>query len=51
MVGSRTAVTLGERAQAGAKMLYEFLQRACRIEQVQIRANSGLNSPSSARTG
>ncbi len=25
VVGSRTAVTLGQRAQAGAKMLYEFL--------------------------
>ena len=25
MVGSRTVVTLGQRAQAGAKMLYEFL--------------------------
>jgi hypothetical protein len=24
VVGSRTAVTLGQRAQAGAKMLYEF---------------------------
>ena len=26
VVGSRTAVTLGQRAQAGAKMLYEFLR-------------------------
>jgi hypothetical protein len=25
VVGSRTAVTLGQRAQAGAKMLYELL--------------------------
>ena len=25
VVGSRTAVALGQRAQAGAKMLYEFL--------------------------
>ena len=25
-VGSQTAVTLGQRAQAGAKILYEFLQ-------------------------
>ena len=25
VVGSRTAITLGQRAQAGAKMLYEFL--------------------------
>ena len=25
MVGSRTAITLGQRAQAGAGMLYEFL--------------------------
>jgi Family of unknown function (DUF5330) len=25
MVGSRTAVTLGQRAQAGFKILYEFL--------------------------
>ncbi len=25
VVGSRTAVTLGERAQAGAKLLFEFL--------------------------
>ena len=25
VVGSRTAVTLGQRAQAGAKMVYEFL--------------------------
>jgi len=25
VVGSRTAVTLSQRAQAGAKMLYEFL--------------------------
>jgi hypothetical protein len=26
VVGSQTAVTLGQRAQVGAKMLYEFLQ-------------------------
>jgi hypothetical protein len=25
MVGSRTAITIGQRAQAGAGMLYEFL--------------------------
>ena len=39
VVGSRTAVTLGERAQAGAKMLYEFLS-----ERV------GSNKSRSART-
>src|SRR5262249_22114085 len=27
VVGSRTAVTLGQRAQAGAKMLYEYLSQ------------------------
>src|SRR5215470_11833022 len=27
VVGSRTAVTLGQRAQAGSKMLYEFLSQ------------------------
>lgn len=27
VVGSRAAVTLGQRAQAGAKMLYEFLSK------------------------
>jgi hypothetical protein len=39
VVGSRTAVTLGQRAQAGAKMLYEFLS-----ERV------GSNESRSART-
>jgi uncharacterized protein DUF5330 len=28
VVGSRTAVTLGQRAQAGTKMLYEFLSES-----------------------
>jgi Family of unknown function (DUF5330) len=39
VVGSRTAVTLGQRAQAGAKMLYEFLSKRL-----------GSNEPKSART-
>jgi hypothetical protein len=39
VVGSRTAVTLGQRAQAGAKMLYEFLSE-----------RFGTNEPRPART-
>lgn len=39
VVGSRTAVTLGQRAQAGAKMLYEFLSE-----------RFGTNEPRRART-
>ncbi len=33
VVGSRTAVTLGQRAQAGAKMLYEFLSKRLGSDQ------------------
>ena len=40
MVGSRTAVTLGQRAQAGAKMLFEFLGERP-DQRVQIRENYG----------
>ena len=39
VVGSRTAVTLGQRAQTGAKMFYEFLSKRL-----------GSNEPKSART-
>lgn len=39
VVGSRTAVTLGQRAQVGAKMLYEFLSE-----------RFGSNEPRPART-
>src|SRR6516164_9086369 len=31
--GSRTAVTLGQRAQAGAKMVYEFLSECLRSNE------------------
>ncbi len=42
VVGSRTAVTLGQRAQAGAKMLYEFLSKRVGSDQskpVQTRSS------------
>jgi hypothetical protein len=39
-VGSQTAVTLGQRAQVGAKMLYEFLQE-------WLSSNEGVNSTGS----
>jgi hypothetical protein len=33
VVGSRTAVTLGQRAQAGARMLYKFLSDCLRSNE------------------
>jgi hypothetical protein len=39
-VGSQTAVTLGQRAQVGAKMLYEFLQE-------WLSSNEAVNSTGS----
>jgi hypothetical protein len=45
-VGSQTAVTLGQRAQVGAKMLYEFLQ-----EWVNADENKPTGSLTPATTG
>ena len=42
VVGSRTAVTLGQRAQAGAKMLYEFLS-----ERLGSNESSSVRTPDS----
>jgi hypothetical protein len=45
VVGSRTAVTLG-RAQAGAKMLYEFLsQRLGSNESKSVRTTESIPLP------
>ena len=41
-VGSQTAVTLGQRAQAGAKILYEFLhERFGGDEPATVRSDRG----------
>ena len=46
MVGSRTAVTLGQRAQAGAKMLYEFLnERLGSNESKSVRTTDSVPFP------
>ena len=46
VVGSRTAVTLGQRAQAGAKMLYEFLSERSRFERVKsVRTTNSISLP------
>ena len=46
VVGSRTAVTLGQRAQAGAKMLYEFLsQRLGSNESKSVRTTELIPLP------
>jgi Family of unknown function (DUF5330) len=37
VVGSRTAVTLGQRAQAGVKILYEFLTERLGNESRSVR--------------
>src|SRR5215813_7227180 len=46
VVGSRTAVTLGQRAQAGAKMLYEFLsERLGSNESKSVRTTESIPLP------
>jgi hypothetical protein len=46
VVGSRTAVTLGQRAQAGAKMLYEFLsERLGSNESKSVRTTDSIPFP------
>ena len=46
VVGSRTAVTLGQRAQAGAKMLYEFLsERLGSNESKSVRTMDSVPFP------
>jgi hypothetical protein len=46
VVGSRTAVTLGQRAQAGAKMLYEFLgERLESNESRSVRTTDSIPFP------
>ena len=46
VVGSRTAVTLGRRAQAGAKMLYEFLsERLGSNESASVRTTDSVPLP------
>src|SRR3974377_692373 len=46
VVGSRTAVTLGQRAQAGAKMLYEFLsQRLGSNDSKSMRTTDSIPLP------
>ncbi len=46
VVGSRTAVTLGQRAQAGAKMLYEFLsERLGSNESKSMRTTDSVPFP------
>ena len=40
-VGSQTAVTLGQRAQVGAKMLYEFLQERFGSEESATTQSTG----------
>jgi hypothetical protein len=46
VVGSQAATTLGQRAQAGAKMLYEFLQeRFGGEESVSIRTTGSVPMP------
>jgi hypothetical protein len=45
-VGSQTAITLGQRAQAGAKMLYEFLnERFGSDEAGPVRATGSVPLP------
>jgi uncharacterized protein DUF5330 len=46
VVGSRTAVTLGQRAQAGAKMLYDFLGERLRSnESRSLRTTESIPFP------
>jgi Family of unknown function (DUF5330) len=46
VVGSRTAVTLGQRAQAGATMLYDFLsERLGSNESRQVRTTDPVPLP------
>jgi hypothetical protein len=40
-VGSQAAMTLGQRAQAGAKMLYEFLHERFRADGTVSERNTG----------
>ena len=47
-VGSQAAVSLGHRAQAGAKMLYEFLTE--RFAPNEIASSGGKAAPAASRT-
>ncbi|MPZ39090.1 MAG: hypothetical protein GEU95_13730 [Rhizobiales bacterium] len=49
-VGSQTAVTLGHRAQAGAKILYEFLQERFGHDESASVQTTGSVRPPSARS-
>jgi hypothetical protein len=51
VVGSRTADTLGQRAQAGAKMLYEFLSERLGSNKSKSMRTADSIPPSSAPTG
>jgi hypothetical protein len=44
-VGSQTAATLGQRAQAGAKMLYEFLSEQFGDEPGSVRTTGSVPLP------
>jgi hypothetical protein len=48
-VSSQTAVTLGQRAQVGAKMLYEFLQERFGNDEPTAVRSTGTVAPSGAR--
>jgi hypothetical protein len=48
-VGSQTAVTLGQRAQAGAKILYEFLQEQFGNDEPAAVQSTGTVPSSSAK--
>lgn len=48
-VGSQTAVTLGQRAQIGAKMLYEFLQERFGNDEAASAQSTGSVTASHAK--
>jgi Family of unknown function (DUF5330) len=41
VVGSQVSLTLGQRAQAGAKMLYEFLREQFEIDETRPARTTG----------
>jgi uncharacterized protein DUF5330 len=49
-VGSQTAATLGQRAQAGAKMLYEFLHERFGNDEAATEQSTGAVSKPSQHT-
>ncbi|MGH6770502.1 MAG: DUF5330 domain-containing protein [Xanthobacteraceae bacterium] len=49
-VGSQTAVTLGQRAQVGAKMLYEFLSERFGDESGSVHATGSVPFPAARRS-